>query len=201
MSELTPGERLALAKKEVNGDYKDVIIANQEHTYMVYQPDGNILYKGLTEPDMSTYDNCKSYKFNTQDVAITDQQGKSIAQFIIHEDEHEVCHIKVRSLEVAKTKASRDFLSEITSTSKAYDILFSTTKNDWKISKNAKLVLKQPMSFYVTPLKDPHILLERIVVSPEMFKDSNVVKIKHKDTLPEAYSVYTHKIFENYSIK
>ena len=75
MSELTPGERLALAKKEVNGDYKDVIIANQEHTYMVYQPDGNILYKGLTEPDMSTYDNCKSYKFNTQDVAITDQQG------------------------------------------------------------------------------------------------------------------------------
>lgn len=201
MSGLTPGERLALAKKEVNGDYKDVIIANQEHTYMVYQPDGNILYKGLTEPDMSTYDNCKSYKFNTQDVAITDQQGKSIAQFIIHEDEHDICHLRLRSLEVAKTNASRDFLSEITSTSTEYDILFSTTKKDWKISKNAKVVLKQPMSFYVTPRKDPHILIERIVVTPEMFKDGNVVKIKHKDSLPDVYSVYTHKIFENYSIR
>ena len=168
---------------------------------MVYQPDGNIIYKGLTEPDMSTYDNCKSYKFNTQDVAITDQQGKSIAQFIIHEDEHDICHLRLRSLEVAKTNASRDFLSEITSTSTEYDILFSTTKKDWKISKNAKVVLKQPMSFYVTPHKDPHILIERIVVTPEMFKDGNVVKIKHKDSLPDVYSVYTHKIFENYSIR
>jgi hypothetical protein len=168
---------------------------------MVYNDDGDILYKGLTVPDMDLYPDCKTYMFKTADVKITEENNKSIAQFMIEEDEHDVCHIKLKTFESAKVKASRDFLSEITSTAKEFDIQFSTTKKEWKITKRKALKVKQPLVFYITPLRDPHILIERVVVNAELFADSNTAKVKHKDTLPESYSVYTHKIFENYSIK
>ena len=197
---MTPGERLALAKVELDGNLSAVVKAQQEHTHMVYNDEGDIVYKGLTVPDMSLYPECKTYMFKTADVQIT-EGGKSVAQFMIEEDEHDVCHIKLKTFESDKVKASRDFLSEITSTSKDFDIQFSTTKKEWKITKNKGLKVKQQLVFYVTPLRDPHILIERVVVNAELFANSNTVKVEHKDTLPESYSVYTHKIFENYSIK
>lgn len=198
---MTPGERLALAKAESDGNLSTVVKSQQENTHMVYNDDGDILYKGLTVPDMDLYPDCKTYMFKTADVKIVEENNKSIAQFMIEEDEHDVCHIKLKTFESAKVKASRDFLSEITSTAKEFDIQFSTTKNEWKITKRKALKVKQPLVFYITPLRDPHILIERVVVNAELFADSNTAKVKHKDTLPESYSVYTHKIFENYSIK
>ena len=197
---MTPGERLALAKVELDGNLSAVVKAQQEHTHMVYNDEGDIVYKGLTVPDMGLYPECKTYMFKTADVQIT-EGGKSVAQFMIEEDEHDVCHIKLKTFESDKFKASRDFLSEITSISKDFDIQFSTTKKEWKITKNKGLKVKQQLVFYVTPLRDPHILIERVVVNAELFANSNTVKVEHKNTLPESYSVYTHKIFENYSIK
>ena len=198
---MTPGERLALAKAELDGNLSTVVKSQQENTHMVYNDDGDILYKGLTVPDMDLYPDCKTYMFKTADVKITEENNKSIAQFMIDEDEHDVCHIKLKTFETDKVKASRDFLSEITSTSKDFDIQFSTTKKEWKITKNKGLKVKQQLVFYVTPLRDPHILIERVVVNAELFANSDTARVKHKDTLPNTYSVYTHKIFENYSIK
>ena len=67
-----------------------------------------------------------------------------MAEFIIEEDEHDVCHIKLRTVETTKIKASRDFLSEITNTDDDYDVKFGFTKDDWviKLGKLQSIVIK-----------------------------------------------------------
>jgi len=97
MDNLTPGERLALLK-EKKGGLKEAQAEMISHTYIVYDEDGNIISKGLQKPDMRSYKKCKMYKFKTSDVKIIDTQGKSMAEFIIEEDEHDVCHIKLRTV-------------------------------------------------------------------------------------------------------
>ena len=62
---------------------------------------------------MRSYKNCNLYKFKTSDVKIIDTQGKSMAEFIIEQDEHDVCHIKLKTVETNKIKASRDFLTKL----------------------------------------------------------------------------------------
>ena len=199
MDNLTPGERLALLKEEKG----NLVEAQKEmiaFTYIVYDEDGNIHYKGITKPDMSTYDDrFKFYKFNTSDVRIIDSQGQSMAQFLIEEDEHDVCHIKLKTIESTKIRANRDFLTEITSTDDDYDVMFGYTADDWVISIRENLKLKQQLSFYIPPIKDPHILLERVAVPLELFADDNIVLIKRKNKISENFSIYTHKNFDKYS--
>ena len=198
MDNLTPGERLALLK-EKKGGLKEAQAEMISHTYIVYDEDGNIITKGLQKPDMRSYKKCKMYKFKTSDVKIIDTQGKSMAEFIIEEDEHDVCHIKLRTVETTKIKASRDFLSEITNTDDDYDVKFGFTKDDWVITIKEGTKVKQQMNFYVTPEKEPHILLERVAVPLEEFAKDNVVLLKRKNDIPEKFSIYTHKNFNKYS--
>ena len=78
-----------------------------------------------------------------------------MAEFIIEQDEHDVCHIKLKTVETNKIKASRDFLSEITNTDDDYDVKFGFTQRrlDYSIKEGTKV--KQQMNFYVTPKKNP----------------------------------------------
>lgn len=199
MTDLTPGERLSLLKKEHNGSLKDTQKSLEKYTHVVYDTDGEILYKGLGEPDMSNYDDtCKSYRFKTADAKILSEHGKSIAQFLIEEDEHDVCHIKVKEIESPKIKASRDFLAEITDKGNDYDIKIDSTITEWVVSKNSKIKLKQQLTFYVTPVGDPHILYERVVVPVESFIDNEAVIKKTSEVIGD-YSLYTHKIFDKYT--
>ena len=196
---LTPGERLALLKEQNNGSLKQTQQALTENTYIVYDEDGEILYKGLAEPNILDFNHsCKTYKFKTSDVKILDDNGKSMAQFYIEEDEHDVCHIKLKQIETPKIKASRDFLTEITEKISNYDIDFSSSVTDWIVQKNDKLKLKQQLTFYITPIGDPHILYERVVVPIESFIDNKAV-VKRKNNIDSEYSIYTHKIFDKYS--
>jgi hypothetical protein len=198
--ELTPGERLALMKKEENKNYKDIQRKVMEYTYMVYDNAGNILYKGLQEPDMTNYDDCKSYKFKTSDIKIVDEQGKSVGQFMIEEDEHGVCFIKIKETKQPKINVKTDFLTEITDTSIDCDVYITYTDTDWIVTLLSDVTVKQTLNFYVTPPKDPHILLDKISLTPKMFTNSDTAKIKKE--LPEnhtSFSIYTHKIFEKYS--
>ena len=97
---LTPGQRLALLKKENNGSLQRVQQKVLKYTYIVYDSNGNIHYKGISEPNMSEFDESfKFYKFNTTDVQIIDNQKQSAGQFLIEEDEHGICHIKIKSID------------------------------------------------------------------------------------------------------
>ena len=199
-TDLTPGERLALMKKESNKDYKDIQRKVMEYTYMVYDNVGNILYKGLQEPDMRNYVDCKSYKFKTSDIKIVDEQGKSIGQFMIEEDEHGVCFIKIKEVKQPKLDVKTDFLSEVTDTSIDCDVYITYTDTDWIVTILSDVTVKQNLNFYITPPNDPHILLDKISLTPEMFKDNTTVKIKKEPSVTKtSFSIYTHKIFEKYS--
>lgn len=197
--QLTAGERLALLKKE-HGDLDAVKKAVHNFTYIVYDSEGTIYYKGITEPDLSEYNDCKVYKFKSQEVSMIDQGGKSISQFVVVEDEHDVCHIELRKLEDVKIKSDRDFLYEVeSSTATDYDIKISYNKTEWIISLAEPKKLVNNLSFYITPEKDPHILYERFVVSPSMFKnDTDTVCIDRKETDISEFSIYTHKILKKY---
>lgn len=196
---LTPGQRLALLKKENNGSLQRVQQKILEFTYIVYDSKGNIHYKGISEPNMVEFDESfKFYKFNTTDVQIIDNQKQSAGQFLIEEDEHGICHIKIKSIEDTKIKATRDFLSEIEKNTDDFDVHVSHKEDKWIITSNVEH--KQNFIFYVTPPGDPHILYERVNVPVKLLNHSQIVEID-KNTNTESFSLYTHKIFEKYSRK
>jgi hypothetical protein len=192
MKELTAGEKLALLKDKHNG-LKNALKETQAYTYIVYNEDGVILYKSIEEPCMSDYEACKCYKFNSADTKILDENGKSPAQFYIEEDEHEVCHIKMQTTETEKIKSDRDFLQEIEEVDNEADYVVSYTDKQWILDIRPGSVLKQNVVFYVTPHKDPHMLLERIVFNFNKVED-NIIAVDRKNEIEnEVFSIYTHK--------
>lgn len=190
MRELTAGERLALLKDK-HGGLKNVVKETQAFTYIVYDTDGTIQYKSIVEPDMSEYGACKCYKFKSSETKIIDENGKSAAQFYIEEDEHEVCHIKLRTTETEKIKSDRDFLQEVDTGDDA-DFLLSYTDKKWCLTISENTKVKQNVVFYVTPHKDPHILLERILFNVSDI-DGDTVYADRKVNDGTEFSIYTHK--------
>lgn len=196
---LTAGERLALLKQEHGNLYK-AVKATTEHTYVAYDSAGNILYKGIEQPQLiDSLADCKLYQFKTADTRIIDDAGKSIAQFMIEEDEHDVCHIKLKTIETATLKSNRDFLSEVTVESTPTDISFDYTTEHWVV-EIGDIKLKQNIVAYITPEKDPHILLERVVFPNEDLSKGKIV-VKRKTELNSPFSIYVHKIDKSYSRK
>jgi hypothetical protein len=196
---LTAGERLALLKEQHGTLYK-ALKATNEYTYVAYDSDGNILYKGTETPRLEDdLADCKLYKFKTADTKIIDDAGKSIAQFMIEEDEHDVCHIKLKTIETATLKSNRDFLSEVTHDTADADITFDYTDTEWAVIIN-NITIKQDIVAYITPEKDPHILLERVVFPKDNLTENRIV-VKRKSPVVSPFSMYVHKIDNSYSRK
>ena len=196
---LTAGERLALLKEQHGTLYK-ALKATNEYTYVAYDSDGNILYKGTETPRLEDdLADCKLYKFKTADTKIIDDAGKSIAQFVIEEDEHDVCHIKLKTIETATLKSNRDFLSEVTHDTADADITFDYTDTEWAVIIN-NITIKQDIVAYITPEKDPHILLERVVFPKDNLTENRIV-VKRKSPVVSPFSMYVHKIDKSYSRK
>jgi hypothetical protein len=196
---LTAGERLALLKEQHGTLYK-ALKATNEYTYVAYDSDGNILYKGTETPRLEDdLADCKLYKFKTADTKIIDDAGKSIAQFMIEEDEHDVCHIKLKTIETATLKSNRDFLSEVTHDTADADITFDYTDTEWAVIIN-NITIKQDIVAYITPEKDPHILLERVVFPKDNLTENRIV-VKRKSPVVSPFSMYVHKIDKSYSRK
>ena len=196
---LTAGERLALLKEQHGTLYK-ALKATNEYTYVAYDSDGNILYKGTETPRLEDdLADCKLYKFKTADTKIIDDAGKSIAQFMIEEDEHDVCHIKLKTIETATLKSNRDFLSEVTHDTADADITFDYTDTEWAVIIN-NITIKQDIVAYITPEKDPHILLERVVFPKDNLTENRIV-VKRKSPVVSPFSIYVHKIDKSYSRK
>jgi len=190
MTELTAGERLALLKDK-HGGLKNALKESQAYTYMVYDTGGTILYKSIEQPDMSDFDACKCYKFNTPDTKNIDENGKSVAQFYIEEDEHECVTLNCGQ-QKHQIKSDRDFLQEI-ETGEDADYLISYTDKNWYLTITEGTKSKQNLVVYVTPHKDPHMLLERVMFNIADAVDGQVTTARKLSSDEEAFSIYTHK--------
>jgi hypothetical protein len=195
----TPGERLAQLKTE-HGSLNQVLEKTSEYTYLVYDEYGDISYKSTEEPTFDLQDN-KVAKLKTVDCKIIDEKGKGIGQFIIDEDEHEVCHIKLKTYDVSKINSSKDFLTEVTSsTANVWDIKLKLYKSNLTITKNSKIKEKvnNNLNFYITEYKDPHFVLEKFFIEGNKLQDEGTVKLPHTLKDITNVSIYTSKIYDKY---
>lgn len=195
----TPGERLAQLKTE-HGSLNQVLEKTSEYTYLVYDEYGDISYKSTEEPTFELQDK-KVAKLKTVDCKIIDEKGKGIGQFIIDEDEHEVCHIKLKTYDVSKINSSKDFLTEVTSsTANVWDIKLKLYKSNLTITKNSKIKEKvnNNLKFYITEYKDPHFVLEKFFVEGNKLQDEGTVKLPHTLKDIANVSIYTSKIYDKY---
>tara|TARA_B100000902_G_scaffold232722_1_gene220732 strand:- start:16483 stop:17088 length:606 start_codon:yes stop_codon:yes gene_type:complete len=195
----TPGERLAQLKAE-HGGLDKVLQKTSEYTYLVYDEYGDISYKSTEEPTFDLGDN-KIAKLKTVDCKIIDENGKGIGQFVIQEDEHDVCHIKLKTHDVTTINSSTDFLTEVTSsTANVWDIKIKLYKSNLTITKNSKIKEKvnNNLKFYVTEYKDPHFVLEKFFVEGNKLQDEGTVKLPHKLKNIDNVSIYTSKIYDKY---
>jgi hypothetical protein len=195
----TPGERLAQLKTE-HGSLNQVLEKTSEYTYLVYDEYGDISYKSTEEPTFELQDK-KVAKLKTVDCKIIDEKGKGIGQFIIDEDEHEVCHIKLKTYDVSKINSSKDFLTEVTSsTANVWDIKLKLYKSNLTITKNSKIKEKvnNNLKFYITEYKDPHFVLEKFFIEGNKLQDEGTVKLPHTLKDIANVSIYTSKIYDKY---
>lgn len=195
----TPGERLALLKKE-HGSLDKVMQNTLEYTYLVYDEYGEISYKGTEEPTQDL-ENKKVAKLKTVDCKIIDESKKGISQFVIEEDEHEVCHIKLKTFEVSKINSAKDFLTEVTpSTANTWDIKVKLYKSNLTVIKNKdiKEKVKNNLKFYITEHKDPHFVLEKFFVEGNKLHDEGTIKLPHTLKNTDNVSIYTSKIYDKY---
>ncbi len=195
----TPGERLAQLKTE-HGSLNQVLEKTSEYTYLVYDEYGDISYKSTEEPMFELQDK-KVAKLKTVDCKIIDEKGKGIGQFIIDEDEHEVCHIKLKTYDVSKINSSKDFLTEVTSsTANVWDIKLKLYKSNLTITKNSKIKEKvnNNLKFYITEYKDPHFVLEKFFIEGNKLQDEGTVKLPHTLKDIANVSIYTSKIYDKY---
>ena len=195
----THGERLAQLKTE-HGSLNQVLEKTSEYTYLVYDEYGDISYKSTEEPTFELQDK-KVAKLKTVDCKIIDEKGKGIGQFIIDEDEHEVCHIKLKTYDVSKINSSKDFLTEVTSsTANVWDIKLKLYKSNLTITKNSKIKEKvnNNLKFYITEYKDPHFVLEKFFIEGNKLQDEGTVKLPHTLKDIANVSIYTSKIYDKY---
>ena len=195
----TPGERLAQLKAE-HGSLDKVLEKTSEYTYLVYDEYGDISYKSTEEPTFDLGNN-KVAKLKTVDCKIVDEKGKGIGQFIIEEDEHNVCHIKLKTYDISKINSSTDFLTEVTSsTANVWDIKIKLYKSNLTITKNNKIEEKvnNNLNFYVTEYKDPHFVLEKFFVEGNKLQNDGTVKLPHTLKNIDNVSIYTSKIYDKY---
>lgn len=193
--ELTAGEKFALQKEKAGG-FKKLQTQIKKTSWFVFNDDGSINYKGLEKPDMRKYKGSKSVEINNSECAFIDERGKSIGEFIIQIDEHDVARVVPKPLEKPTLKSDRDFLYEIpTSDALDYDVSI-TASNKWTVEVAEPSKLKTNIYFYITAPQDPHVLLEKVTAKLSDLK-TGIANIERKSSVND-FSIYTHKLLDKY---
>ena len=174
--ELTAGEKFALQKEKAGG-FKQLQTELKKTSWFVFDKEGIIHYKGLSKPDMRKYKGSSAVEINSNECAFVDEQGKSIGQFIVEVDEHDIARVVPKPIEKPTLKSDRDFLYEIP-TSKDLDYDVSITAGDnWTVEVAEPSKLKTNIFFYITAPQDPHVLLEKVTAK---LTDLKTFKLKNE---------------------
>ena len=193
--ELTAGEKFALQKEKAGG-FKQLQTELKKTSWFVFDNEGLIHYKGLSKPDMRKYKGSSAVEINNSECAFVDEQGKSIGQFIVEVDEHDIARVVPKPIEKPTLKSDRDFLYEIP-VSKDLDYDVSITAGDnWTVEVAEPSKLKTNIFFYITAPQDPHVLLEKVTAKLTDLK-TGVATIERKTSVND-FSIYTHKLLDKY---
>ena len=193
--ELTAGEKFALQKEKAGG-FKQLQTELKKTSWFVFDKVGIIHYKGLSKPDMRKYKGSSAVEINSNECAFVDEQGKSIGQFIVEVDEHDIARVVPKPIEKPTLKSDRDFLYEIP-TSKDLDYDVSITAGDnWTVEVAEPSKLKTNIFFYITAPQDPHVLLEKVTAKLTDLK-TGIAIIERKSSVND-FSIYTHKLLDKY---
>tara|TARA_Y100001937_G_C7059884_1_gene303231 strand:+ start:396 stop:995 length:600 start_codon:yes stop_codon:yes gene_type:complete len=193
--ELTAGEKFALQKEKAGG-FKQLQTELKKTSWFVFDKEGIIHYKGLSKPDMRKYKGSSAVEINSNECAFVDEQGKSIGQFIVEVDEHDIARVVPKPIEKPTLKSDRDFLYEIP-TSKDLDYDVSITAGDnWTVEVAEPSKLKTNIFFYITAPQDPHVLLEKVTAKLTDLK-TGIAIIERKSSVND-FSIYTHKLLDKY---
>ena len=193
--ELTAGEKFALQKEKAGG-FKQLQTELKKTSWFVFDKEGIIHYKGLSKPDMRKYKGSSAVEINSNECAFVDEQGKSIGQFIVEVDEHDIARVVPKPIEKPTLKSDRDFLYEIP-TSKDLDYDVSITAGDnWTVEVAEPSKLKTNIFFYITAPQDPHVLLEKVTAKLTDLT-TGIAIIERKSSVND-FSIYTHKLLDKY---
>ncbi len=194
--QLTAGQKLALLK-EKHGTLRDVQEAQNKTSWFVFNKEGIISYKGMNKPDMRKYKGSKAVELNNNECAFVEERGKSIGEFIIQIDEHDIARVIPKPIEKPTLKSDRDFLYEVPeSNDKDFDINICDAVNEWIIDVADPSKLKTNLFFYITAPKDPHVLLEKVIVKISELENGTITL--PKTTQVHDFSIYTHKLLDKY---
>ena len=145
---------------------------------------------------MRKYKGSSAVEINNSECAFVDEQGKSIGQFIVEVDEHDIARVVPKPIEKPTLKSDRDFLYEIP-VSKDLDYDVSITAGDnWTVEVAEPSKLKTNIFFYITAPQDPHVLLEKVTAKLTDLK-TGVATIERKTSVND-FSIYTHKLLDKY---
>lgn len=199
---MTPGERLALLKQE-QGSLAKVIASENDTTYLVYNDDGDILYKSTKPPEASSIGDNAVAELKTIDCKIIDAQKKGMSQFSIERDEHGVCHIILKTYTSDKVTSSGNFLTEVTALKgNVFDVKVSMTAKDFTVKIHANTIKKNKtkhnLKFYATEKGDPHFVIEKFMVDGITLHKDKIVTLPHTLANITDISIYTSKIYDKY---
>ncbi len=198
MAELTPGEKLALLKKK-HGTLEEVQQNQSKITFIVYDDEGEIYYKGHTKPeDMRKYKSKKLVEFDSSHLTFMEENGRSMAQFIIEEDEHGTPLVTFRPVDKPTYDVDKEFLSEVLSDdSDDFDIKINVQQTKFIVHLNSKKKVKDNIVLYITSTSDPHILYEKLNIDITDLQKHKVMEYKKDYNLNE-FSIYTRKLYDKY---
>jgi hypothetical protein len=199
---MTPGERLALLKKE-QGSLAKVIASENETTYFIYTDDGDILYKSTKAPTQDAIGNNLVTQMPTTAAKIIDENRKGMGQFSIETDEHDTPHIVLKTFAVDKITSTGNFLTEVKQTTgNIFDIKISMTDEDITIKIHANTIKKNKtkhnLKFYATEKGDPHFVIEKFLIDGNALHKHKTVTIPHTLADITDISIYTSKIYDKY---
>jgi len=202
---MTPGERLALLKQE-KGSLAKVIASENDTTYLVYNDDGDILYKSTKPPEAKSIGDNAVAELKTIDCKIIDERKKGMAQFSIERDEHGVCHIILKTYTSDKVTTNGNFLTEVKShvgfNGSAFDVKVSLTAKEITVKIHANTIKKNKtkhnLKFYATEKGDPHFVIEKFIVDGIALHKDKTVTLPHTLANFTDISIYTSKIYDKY---
>jgi len=199
MAELTPGERLALLKQE-HGSLKEVEKQRTSTTFLVYNNDGVIFYKSHERPeDMRKHKNKKLVEMETNAVSFMDEEGRSIAEFIVEENDDGVPYVTFKPVDKPTYDVEQEFLTEVTDYQEddKWDIMINVQQSKFIVTLNSKKKVKENIVLYITSPGDPHILYEKLNININNLQDLKIMEFK-KDYNLNDFSIYTRKLYDKY---
>ena len=168
-------------------------------TFIVYDDEGDIHYKGHAKPDdMRKYKGKKLVEMRSGHISFMEESGRSMAQFIVEEDEYgNHCYIQI--CRQITYDVDKEFLTEILQEENdSWDIKVSVQQTKFIVFLKSQKENKRQYCAVHNSTHDPHILYEKLNDRNINDLQKNKVMEFKKDYNLNDFSIYTVKLYDKY---